>query len=87
MLFNKMDFSNPQESYPSSHVLFILYYINKSSYSTKWTSPTHNSHIHPAMFYLFYIILINNVIQQNGLLQPARVISILPCFIYFILYY
>jgi hypothetical protein len=73
-----MDFSNPQESYPSSHLLFILYYINKSCYSTTWTSPTHKSHIHPAIFYLFYFILINNVIQQNGLLQPARVISILP---------
>jgi hypothetical protein len=86
MLFNNVDFSNPQQSYPSCHVLFILYYINKSSYSTKWTSPTRKSHIHPPIFYLFYIILINHVIQQRGLLQPTRVISILPSFIYFILY-
>jgi hypothetical protein len=66
MLFNKVDFSNQQESY------------NKSCYSTKWTSPTHKGHIHPAIFYLSYFILINHVIQQSGLLQPTRVISLLP---------
>jgi hypothetical protein len=66
MLFNKVDFSNPRESYPSCPMKMLC---------ISWW-----------VWLIFFFMLINNVIQQNGLLQPTRVISILPCFIYFILY-
>jgi hypothetical protein len=90
MLFNNVDFSNPQESYPSCHALFILFYIliNHIIQQNGLLQPARVISILPCedivyflmgMFYLFYLTLINHVIQQNGLLQPARVISILPC--------